>query len=262
MEMDAQNDESETEWPDVDISPSHADEYDQTDASHWLTDWAGKPATQQSLDSPKPPAPLAPLWTGYQPKVPPTGDVSTRCNTSGEPWLDGLADAGVSRDSSTTPLYPKDSGFLGAAAHDGGEQYASMGFETQGQLPPPAADADAQHLYFANLDDIFQQCSPVAGGNLTGVVPVTGTTTFPTTVSMLTPVSPANPGDKDPALGALTGDKNPSCKTADTLSHSVSINFSCSTGQLSSVMSLLASTGLPVNMKIDTDYTHDRERPG
>ncbi|KUI52983.1 Myb-related protein B [Cytospora mali] len=250
VEMDLRNDESETEWPDVDMN--HADEYGQADPT-WLGDWTEESAPQQRLVSPKHPVPLAPLWTGHHAEVPSTGR---------ETWMEGLAEPGMSGDSSTSSLYSKDS-FFGPAPHEGGEQSANMAFEGQGQPPQRAADDETQNLYFADLDDILQQYNPVVGGNLAGPVPVT-TGTFPTTtVDMLNPVSPGNPGCKDisivtalpvdPALGTSTGDASPPSKAAESLSHSVSIKFSCTTGQLSNIMSLLASTGLPVNMKIDTE---------
>lgn len=218
------NDQSETEGLDVDVDmdSSQAAEYDQADPNCWLGDW------------PKPLALLTPSWTGYDAK---TGRVM-----SGEPWMDGLADEGPddpgpSGDSGATPLYPS-------------EQYASAPCEGQVQLAQSAPDDDdAMYNYLAHLDDTFPQYSSDANLPLPAL---------PVTAAPL-PVSPVS---LDPVLGTTSGDdKSPSAtpprkaqsETVDTLSHSVSIKFSCTTGQLSNIMSLLASTGLPVNMKIDTE---------
>jgi hypothetical protein len=89
--------------------------------------------------------------------------------------------------------------------------------------------------------DLFKE-SDCVPGNLGPPV-----STLPTVVDAVTPdqgVEEPNSVMVDPALGD---------KFAAIASHQVSINLSCTTGQLSNIMSLLASTGLVVNIKIDTN---------
>ena len=103
------------------------------------------------------------------------------------------------------------------------------------------------NLDFTTLDgslylepDMFKDYSTTLPGDLGAP-----TSPFPT-LDPMTP-DPANkdstPGLVDPALADKAG---------EPLSHRVSINLSCTTGQLSNIMSLVASTGLVVNIKIDT----------
>ncbi|KAK3380736.1 hypothetical protein B0T24DRAFT_616181 [Lasiosphaeria ovina] len=261
----------------------HANEYEQqADPNCWLGDWPG-----QKLVSSKSLVPLTPLWTGYHAK---TGRIKSGETWMKGLDEEGLDDGGLSGDSSATPLYtvagePYASGPLENQRPDQLAHHTHTHTHSHS-----AADDDAMYLYLANLDDSFPQYSP-AHLAMPPLPPITTTAAplategeMPMSIN-LSPVSLA----LDPMLGithshthghghahtasvSSAGDdkggrastpssaRNKSNKTAqgggdtaDTLSHSVSIKFSCTTGQLSNIMSLLASTGLPVNMKIDTE---------
>lgn len=243
------NEESESEEPNVNLTPDHADQYYQVEPMVWIgDDWTGKTELEQRPVSPK-----LSLWTGYHPKCSSPGKESL-----GDTWMEGLVNPVISGDNSAMALYSQD-GLPGAVAHDGGKQGANLPPERQGQVPQPSPDDDAINLFFADLDDISQQNSASIGSNWAGSAPPATTAGSPTVADMLDRVNRSDSGGGDhthlmanAGLETLAGDKSSQCKAAESLSHSVSIKFSCTTGQLSDVMSLLANTGLPINIKIDT----------
>ncbi|KAI1128809.1 hypothetical protein F5Y10DRAFT_264842 [Nemania abortiva] len=246
------NEESESEEPNMDVSAAHADGYYQVE---WLgDDWTDKTELQRKPVSPKLPPPPAPRWAGYHHKGSSSGTESPE-----DAWMEGVANPGMSGDSGAMALYSQD-GLLGAVAPDGGKQCTILPSERHNQLPRSSADDEAINLFFADLDSISHQNSLITGSNWAGSVPPGNTTTSPAVVDMLNLVNQSDPGEGDlahlmasPGLETLVGDTSPQPKAAEPLSHSVSIRFSCTTGQLSDVMSLLANIGLPINIKIDTE---------
>ncbi|KAI0442800.1 hypothetical protein F4803DRAFT_518056 [Xylaria telfairii] len=231
------NEESEIEEPSMDVTLGHADKYYHVEPMVWLgDDWTGKTEPDRRPASPK-----LPPWAGYHPKG------SSPSNESlGDTWMEGLVSPVISGDNSVMAVYSQDS-------HDGGKQGANLPSERQIQLPQPSPEDEAINFLFADLDDVSQQNNIIIASKWTGSAPPGTTVASPTATDILDRVNRSDSGGRDLThLIANSGDKSAQCKASESLSHSVSIKFSCTTGQLSDVMSLLANTGLPINIKIDT----------
>lgn len=287
MGMGAHHDEGDLNRSTMDMGAFQTDDFDfnQPSSHNWLGDdssgSSGRPSSQRKLSSPRLPTPQSPLWArngGSYPKVPPAqASISVpiasqipsqrvaSVSASSDAWLDGLIDPRLTEDTIST-------GSDATSVYSTGQQQDPFSLDCTAEV-----NDEATNMYYAVMGDmdIFQQQQPFDPVQTAAPMAV-AMPAFPTTVDMLTPVSPTadqtRPGssskekqmlglsttaEEGVSLSLSAGDGSskspPRRKSSETLSHSVSIELSCTTGQLSNIMSLIASTGLPVNMKIDAE---------
>lgn len=270
-EMHFNGEESETEAHILAISPQHHVPDARTVSTPWMNQWTESSTAQTGVTSSKNVAPLAPLWAEYEHQAHSAAKDFIGCEVGPESWANGLGDLDMSGDGITTPLYTKDNMLQTVELETEGQSYpdgSADGFDDH--IQHADAGANAQNLYLTDLDDIFQQCCPITNPTMSRLATTSAPTTsaptaiFPSSMNMLTPRPSSDGGGKDSSAiiappndsqyPATAEDKSPTSRMAAEMpSHSVSMRFSCTTAQLGNIMSLLASTGLPVNMKIDTE---------
>lgn len=265
VEMHLHGDESETEAQILAMSPQHNVTDAQAVSTPWINQWtvSESSTSQTGVISNKNATSLAPLWAEYQHKTHSATKDFIGCDVGAESWVNGLGDLDMSGDGITTPLYAKDNILQTVDPESDGQAYSDRsvdGFEGQ----TSHADTGGK-LYLTDLDDIFQQCCPITTPTMAQHGTATAPTAiFPSSMNMLTPRPSFDAGGKemntiivppsDSQFPANSEDKSPMSRVAVEMpSHSVSMSFSCTTAQLGNIMSLFASTGLPVNMKIDTE---------
>ncbi|PSR79895.1 hypothetical protein BD289DRAFT_415144 [Coniella lustricola] len=259
-------DDSEAEAQILGMSAQHINVGidDHAVSSSWMHHWTETPTSQACVVPNSIATPLGPLWAEYQQEMPSTIKGFTTCEMGTDSWINGLDGLDMIRDDSTTPLCPKDNTLQVVAIEAQDHTYSRPTAGSESHAPSTNAESGVEKLYYADLDGIFEQCCPTTNAAHTGnAISTAQSALFPSNMNMLTPrpsVDAATTNNStittpliDPRLSANPDEKSSTLRPMTEMpSHSVSMNFSCTTAQLGDIMSLLASAGLPVNMKIDT----------
>lgn len=209
----------------------------------------GKPNTAKTSD----------MWTGYTGAPP--NKIQTGYETpndSVDQWMNVAMNDQTIYMNPGTQLYPGE-GFLNTNRDTSGVDI-NMAFSGHGafhfdslQITPPAnsaaVDEDAMNIDFSNFQgSLFPESEPSNNGNLI----ISGNCITPPTSSFprvdIAALSPESLKDSHSPLIETLGNAN----TAQAGLHQVSINLACTTIELSNMMTWLATTGLAVNIKIDS----------
>ncbi|KAH6660307.1 hypothetical protein BKA67DRAFT_653500 [Truncatella angustata] len=220
-------DESDSEEMDL-VTDMNA-RYDEL--PHSQTEWASSCASPSKANAATTPR----MCMGYLDVMVPKDRIQLSNSALEGQWMEGMAAHMTSNTS--TPLYLND-GFLGPTEHDSANQdYTSI--PSVAQRGEGSMDMD-----FSNLTESLGLGSHAFKGYDVSVGQKPSFS-FPVANQSMgnSGIIPIDPSVTDTALKE---------KSSERVSHQVSINFSCTTGELSNIMCLLASIGLVVNMKIDT----------